>query len=130
MKILIRLLLSFTFFVSHSAWAQTKIVTPSKIQWVTTNNFDFGEIPHSKDSSFVFVFRNIDSLPITIDNVRTDCSCTAVDWLSEPVLPQQTGKIQLIYHAPKVGYFNKKMSVWIHKQKKPEYIYISGEVID
>jgi len=123
-------LLGFNLFVSEHALAQTKPAPKSKIQWVTTNNFEFGEVAHGKDTSFVFMFRNIDSLPITIDNVRTDCSCTAVEWLSEPVLPKQTGKIQLIYHAPKVGYFAKKMSVWIHKQKKPEYIYISGEVID
>ena len=108
--------------------AQTKPISKSKIQWITTNNFELGEIPHEHDTSFVFVFKNIDSLPITIDNVRTDCSCTAVDWLSESILPQQTGKIQLVYHAPNIGYFTKKMSVWIHKQKKPEYIYVSGEV--
>ena len=110
--------------------AQTKPISKSKIQWVTTNNFEFGNIPQDKDTSFTFVFRNIDSLPLLLDNVRTDCSCTALEWLSEPVAPQQTGTIKLVYHAPKVGYFRKKMSVWIHKQKKPEYIYISGEVTD
>ena len=110
--------------------AQSKPVSQSKIQWVTTNNFEFGEIPHNRDTSFTFVFKNMDTLPILIDNVRTDCSCTALEWLSEPIASQNTGTIKLIYHAPKVGYFRKKMSVWIHKQKRPEFIYISGEVVE
>ncbi len=128
MKILIRTFM-VVLFVPQVVSAQSKPFTKSKIQWVTTNNFEFGEVPHNKDTSFIFVFRNIDSIPITLDNVRTDCSCTALEWLTEPIAPQKTGSIKLIYHAPKVGYFRKKMSVWIHKQKKPEYIYISGEVI-
>ncbi len=110
--------------------AQAKPISKSKIQWVTTNNFEFGNIAQDKDTSFTFVFINVDSLPLLLDNVRTDCSCTALEWLTEPVEPQKTGTIKLIYHAPKLGYFRKKMSVWIHKQKKPEFIYISGEVIN
>ena len=101
---------------------------PSKIQWTSPIAHDFGTIPQGKEVSERFSFVNVSEEPLIIDNVRTDCSCTATDWDLTPTLPHEKGVITIRYDAEKTGYFNKKISVWLHHQRKPEILTIEGEV--
>lgn len=101
----------------------------TNIQWVTPTEHDFGDIEKGKAQSFVFTFKNVSDKPIVIDNVRTDCGCTASDWENDPILPNAIGKVTITYDALKEGYFRKKITVWLHKQKKAETLYIEGEVL-
>jgi hypothetical protein len=101
----------------------------SKIQWTTPTSHDFGEIGHKQPQSFTFEFKNLSLTPVVIDNVRTECGCTATDWAQEPVPASQSGRIKVTYDAHSVGYFKKKITVWIHGQRKAEKLYIEGEVV-
>jgi Protein of unknown function (DUF1573) len=101
----------------------------SNVQWTTPTEHDFGEIERGKSQTYIFIFKNISDKPIVVDNVRTDCGCTASDWENTPILPNATGKISITFDAFKEGYFRKKITVWIHKQKKSETLYIEGEVL-
>ena len=100
----------------------------SKIVWNTPNDHDFGELLRGKTVTHVFEFKNISDKPLVIDNVRTDCGCTASDWEETPVPSGQTGKITITFDALKVGYFHKKITVWIQGMKKSEKLSIEGEV--
>ncbi len=102
----------------------------SKIAWTTPPIHNFGEILRGGESTHIFTFKNISDAAITIDNVRTDCGCTATDWEATPVLPQQSGRIKVSFDANKTGFFKKKITVWVHNQRKPERLTIEGEVIE
>ena len=101
---------------------------PNSFVWTTPTEHDFGEIRRGSEASFTFTFKNISDKPIVIDNVRTDCSCTASDWNTAPILPNETGKITVSYDSKQTGYFHKKLTVWIRGQRKPEKLTIEGEV--
>jgi hypothetical protein len=104
-------------------------VFDSKIQWTTPTVHDFGEIQHSSEAKYAFTFKNLSDKPLVIDNVRTDCSCTTSDWNTAPILSNETGKITVSFDTKKIGYFRKKLTVWIRGQRQAEKLTIEGEVL-
>jgi hypothetical protein len=108
----------------------TTVFAPSKIEWTTSTSHDFGLIQRGVDAKHVFTFRNISNAPLIIDNVRTDCSCTASDWDEAPIAPNAVGKITVEYDARKKGFFKKRLTVWLRGQKQSEKLTIEGEVDD
>ena len=101
---------------------------PSKIEWTTSTNHDFGLILRGVVAKHIFTFRNVSNAPLIIDNIRADCSCTASDWDTAPIAPNAIGKITVEYDAKKRGYFKKRLTVWLHGQKQAEKLMIQGEV--
>ena len=100
----------------------------AQIAWTTPTQHDFGDILRGQEATYIFTFKNISDKLVVIDNIRTDCSCTASDWNSAPILPNETGKITVSYDAKQSGYFRKKLTVWIRGQRKAEKLTIEGEV--
>ena len=117
MPLLLSFLLPFLFILD------------SKIQWTSPTAHDFGEIRQGSEAHYAFTFKNLSDKPLVIDNVRTDCSCTTSDWNAAPILPNETGKITVSFNTKKIGYFRKKLTVWIRGQQKSEKLTIEGEVL-
>lgn len=116
-------MLSFYIFLIVSFLPDT-----SKVAWLGPTAHSFGELQKGKTVTHVFEFKNISDSPLVIDNVRTDCGCTASDWEEEPVPIQEKGRITIHFDALKTGYFKKRITVWIKGMKKPEKLSIEGEV--
>ena len=102
----------------------------SLVEWLSTTQYDFGEIRQGKAQQHHFKFKNISDRPVVIDNIRTDCSCTALDWSSKPIAPQAESKVTVRYDARSTGAFRKKISVWLRGQRKAEKLTIEGTVIE
>ncbi len=113
--------------VSISLW-----VTPpdavSKVVWLGPTEHDFGVLKHHKRSTHEFRYRNVSGAPLIVDNVRTSCGCTVPDWSYEPVPADSVGIISVEYDARDIGYFYKKLRVYLHGQRKAELLVIEGEV--
>lgn len=80
--------------------------------------------------TFTFEFEVIGKDSVAIDNIRTDCSCTSPDWQpnDSPTAPTMRRKLNISYDAHRKGFFKKKITIWLHNQREPEKLYISGEV--
>jgi hypothetical protein len=104
------------------------IAAPSKIEWLTPTEYDFGTIPQGKPVQTVFKFKNKTDLPIVIDNVRTECGCTEADREETPIAAGAIGQIPVQYDAQKKGFFKKKIIVWLNGQGSSEKLYITGVV--
>jgi Protein of unknown function (DUF1573) len=104
------------------------ILTISKVEWLSPTSHDFGTIQKGVPQTHIFEFKNTSIAPIIIDNVRTDCGCTATDWEETPVSMGEKGKITITYDSRKTGYFKKKITVWLHGQRQCEKLWIEGEV--
>ena len=98
------------------------------IEWTTPTQHNFGDILRGHKAVHIFTFKNLTDKPLVIDNVRTDCSCTASDWAAAPVLPKATGQITVSFDSKQMGYFRKKITVWIRGQRKAERLIIEGIV--
>ena len=116
---------SILIFIAHFT-----LFTDSKIIWTTPTTHDFGEILRGKSVTYIFEFKNTSNAPLIIDNVRTDCGCTASDWEETPVEAGAQGRITIHFDASKTGYFKKKITVWIKGMKKAEKLSIEGEVTE
>ncbi len=97
-------------------------------EWITPIEHDFGDLIRKKPVSVDFFYKNTGDVPLTIDNVRPSCGCTAPDWSFEPVLPDSTGLIKIHYDAKKEGYFKKKVKVYFSGIRKAHVIWLEGWV--
>jgi len=125
------------YFASSSITAPTVFLedlttfTPAKspvVEWLTERDHDFQHLRQEHPKTFVFRFKNIDAQPILLQTVRTSCGCTAAIWTDTPILSGETGQIEVEYDAYQRGEFRKKIRVFFDRQRKPEILWIHGEV--
>lgn len=114
---------SIILFLSASLFAATTVV-----EWSTPTDHDFGDLPQGVPVEVFFKFKNVHDEPITIDNIRTTCGCTAPDWSLDPVQSDSSSQIKITYDARKTGYFRKKIKVFFNAQRKAEVLYVEGFV--
>jgi hypothetical protein len=103
-------------------------VSDSAVEWISPTTHDFGDLKRGKPVTHDFRFKNTGSEPLTIDNVRSTCGCTATEWSEEVVPAGEEGVIKIEYDAKKEGYFYKKITVFFSGQRKPEKLYVEGYV--
>jgi len=115
-------LLSFLFLLN------VQPVVGQVVEWVSATTHDFGDLKQNKPVTHEFRFKNNGETPLTIDNVRSTCGCTAADWAEEVVPPGEEGVIKIEFDAKKSGYFYKKITVFFSGQKKGTKLYIEGYV--
>ncbi len=98
------------------------------VEWLTELDHDFQHLRQEHPKTFVFKFKNIDKQAIVLQTVRTSCGCTAATWTETPIQPGETGQIEVEYDAYQKGAFRKKIRVFFDRQRKPEILWIHGEV--
>ena len=96
------------------------------------NTIDFGQVTKESDSGIrIFEFKNTGNQPLIINNVQATCGCTVPSKPTEPILPGQTGKIEVKYNM-NLGLFSKSVIVdsnAINTTEGKIAIKIKGEVI-
>ena len=97
------------------------------IEWVEQVH-DFGKIPHAKEASYEFVFKNPGMIPLIIENVESSCGCTVPEYPKAPIPPGGEGKIKVVYSAEDKGYFSKEVTVHSNTQEKVTKLQIKGIV--
>jgi hypothetical protein len=98
------------------------------VEWLTERDHDFQHLRQEHPKTFVFKFKNIDTVPILLQTVRTSCGCTAATWTEEAIPSGGIGQIEVEYDAYQRGEFRKKIRVFFDRQRKPEILWIHGEV--
>ncbi|MDO8366609.1 MAG: DUF1573 domain-containing protein, partial [Saprospiraceae bacterium] len=101
---------------------------PPIVEWLTERDQDFQHLRQEHPKTFVFRFKNIDKEPIMLQTVRTSCGCTAATWTETPIAPGEIGEVVIEYDAYQRGEFKKKIQVFFDRQRKPEILWIHGEV--
>lgn len=118
------------FFTPESAPAFSKEVSaPPVVTWLTEQDYDFGEIHLGGTRKFIFKYKNATAEPLLLQTVRTSCGCTAAEWTEAPLAPGETGEITIEFDANIKGAFRKKIRVFFDRQRKPEILWVEGEVI-
>ena len=74
-----------------------------------------------------FTFKNISDKPIVIYNVVSSCGCTTPVWPKKPIMPNESGKIEVTYLNDQGPYpFDKALTVYSSGSKKPVVLRIKG----
>jgi len=72
---------------------------------------DYGEIAQNSDGNRVFKFKNIGKSPIIITQVKGSCGCTVPTKPEEPIMPGETGEINVKYATNRIGPFSKTVTL-------------------
>lgn len=115
------LIILFTFHFSFfTANAQRLSVEKTTI--------DCGRVGYEQPVTATFELRNKGLRRLTIESVKTDCGCTAVDF------PKEVGAgdkftIKMTYDARQLGHFYKMAAVKSNASKEPLYLTMKGVVL-
>ena len=63
----------------------------------TDSKKSFGFVKKGEIVSIVFDFKNMGNEPLLITDAKAECSCTTVNFPKQPIAPNQTEKIEIIF---------------------------------
>ena len=127
------LIISLSFVLSHTTFAQ-KInnrqndENSAKIVFNKTIH-DFGKMVQYNPAWCEFSFYNKGNTPLIISNISASCGCTIPSWSKAPVMPGDSGIIQVNYETTETGTFDKVVDVFSNATKKPVSLKLIGKVI-
>jgi hypothetical protein len=90
---------------------------------------DYGTVYKDGDGTCEFAFTNTGKEPLVLSNVRSSCGCTVPKWTREPILPGQTGVINVKYDTKRMGAINKTITVLSNAKTPSVVLRIKGNVI-
>jgi len=114
----------FMGLMALSLQAQEKT---AKIQF-KAETVDYGQIEKGSDGIRVFEFTNTGDVPLIISKVSSSCGCTIPKKPEQPILPGQTGEIQVKYDTNRVGPIRKAITVISNADTPTKVLKIKGEV--
>ncbi len=117
-------LLLFVGLLAFAVKAQEKT---AKIEF-KSETVDYGEIAKGSDGVRVFEFTNTGDAPLIISKVSSSCGCTIPKKPEDPIMPGQTGEIQVKYDTKRVGPIRKAITVISNADTPTKVLKIKGEV--
>jgi len=117
-------LVLFVGLLALSVKAQDKT---AKIEF-KSETVDYGEIQKGSDGVRVFEFTNTGNAPLIISKVSSTCGCTIPKKPEEPILPGETGEIQVKYDTKRIGMIRKAITVISNADTPTKVLKIKGEV--
>jgi hypothetical protein len=94
-----------------------------------TEVIDFGKIEHKSDGVRVFKFKNAGKSPLVISNARSSCGCTVPKFSKDPIMPGESGTIEVKYDTNRIGGFSKSITIYSNANEKMKRIRIKGIVM-
>jgi len=119
-------LLLLGVFALHTAYAQEKT---AKIEF-ESKVIDYGTIEKGADGVRVFKFKNTGDAPLIVSKVKSSCGCTVPKKPEGPILPGESGEIQVKYDTNRVNPIRKTITVTSNADTPTVALKIKGTVID
>ncbi|MGB1040311.1 MAG: DUF1573 domain-containing protein [Flavobacteriales bacterium] len=90
---------------------------------------DFGKVLSTSANEHTFTFTNTGTEPLVITNAKGSCGCTVPEWPKEPILPGETGKIDVVYKPNgQNGPNSKQVTVTANTDPINTILTISGDI--
>lgn len=117
------------FSISKTEVADTAKVEGPQIH-VDKALFDFGEIESDKTVTHTYIVTNPGTEPLVIQNIYTDCGCTAAQYRKEPIEPGRSTTIEVTFNpiGRPSGFFTKIIRVKSNATEKPLRLYVQGRI--
>lgn len=89
---------------------------------------DYGEIAKGSDPLRKFQFTNDGTEPLVIKSAKGSCGCTVPEYPKEPILPGETGVIDVRYDTQRIGQFTKTVTLTTNIDEQKIVLTIKGKV--
>ncbi|WP_028283720.1 DUF1573 domain-containing protein [Olleya marilimosa] len=116
----------FIGLISLSMNAQDKV---AKIEFKDTT-IDYGTINKGDNGIRTFEFTNTGDAPLIITKVSSSCGCTVPKKPENPIMPGDSGEIEVKYDTQRVMPIRKTITVLSNAETPTVSLKIKGEVID
>lgn len=117
----------FTLFICFSAILA--IGQSGPVMSFETDEVNYGEIQQNAEPLRTWTFTNIGDEPLVIKNAKGSCGCTVPSWPKEPIMPGETGKIEVRYDTKRVGAINKMITLTTNeKSGEARKIKVLGKI--
>jgi len=116
----------FIGLISLSMNAQDKV---AKIEFKDTT-IDYGTINKGDNGVRTFEFTNTGNAPLIITKVSSSCGCTVPKKPENPIMPGDSGEIEVKYDTQRVMPIRKTITVLSNAETPTVSLKIKGEVID
>jgi Protein of unknown function (DUF1573) len=94
-----------------------------------TDVLDYGKIIQNSNGIRLFSFINEGDAPLLITNVKTTCGCTVPSYSKAPILPGESGEIQIRYNTNRLGAFTKTITVMSNAEGGNKILKIKGHIV-
>jgi len=128
------LIIALSFGLCHTTFAQ-KInksqndeIAPKIVFNKTVH--DFGKVTQYAPAWCEFRFYNRGKSPLIISDISASCGCTVPSWSKAPVMPGDSGIVQVNYATSETGTIDKVVDVFSNATKKPVSLKLIGKVIE
>ncbi len=95
-----------------------------------TTTIDYGIINKGADPLRKFKFTNTGNEPLIIKSAKGSCGCTVPTYPKEPIMPGETGYIEVRYDTQRPGAFTKTVTITTNEAVETRMLTIKGEVKD
>lgn len=95
-----------------------------------SETIDYGVIKKGSDGVRVFEFTNVGDAPLIVEDVKSSCGCTVPKKPEAPIMPGETGEIEVKYNTNNAGYIRKTVTVYSNADEPVKALKIKGQVID
>lgn len=95
----------------------------------TETIIDYGIIENGEDGNRTFVFKNTGNSPLVFTRIFSSCGCTIPKKPEKPVMPGESGEIQVSYDTKRTGIFQKAITVRSNAKTANVILKIKGEVL-
>lgn len=117
--------LLFIAMISLSINAQENV---AKIEFKQTT-IDYGTIEKGANGIRTFEFTNTGNAPLIVSKVSSSCGCTVPKKPEAPIMPGETGEIEVKYDTKRVMPIRKTITVLSNADTPTVALKIKGEVI-
>jgi hypothetical protein len=89
---------------------------------------DYGTIANGADPLRKISFKNTGTEPLVISNAKGSCGCTVPTWPREPILPGETGEIEVRYDTKRTGPISKTIKITTNEVVNSHTVRVIGTV--
>ncbi|MCT4628461.1 DUF1573 domain-containing protein [Winogradskyella sp.] len=95
----------------------------------TTEVIDYGIVEQNSNGVRTFTFINEGDAPLLITKVKTSCGCTVPSYSKAPILPGESGELEIKYNTKKLGAFTKTVTVMSNSEGGNKILKIKGNIV-
>lgn len=94
-----------------------------------TEVIDYGKIALNADGVRTFKFKNVGKSPLVISDIKSSCGCTVPKKPTDPIMPGESGEIEVKYATNRPGGFSKSITVSSNAGEPVKTLQIKGIVL-
>ncbi len=89
---------------------------------------EYGEIDQNSEPLRVAKFTNTGTEPLIIQSARGSCGCTVPTFPKEPIMPGESGQLEIRYDTKRLGQINKTVTVTTNEGGEAHTLKVVGVI--